>query len=175
MDYLDFLHYTQRNGLETRELVVLSIGLAILVFTGFIARKLWRDGQQQKRLTYRDVLAPVAGLLLSTLFFLLAYSGPRSRYLLREGAYHYTSARVLKYGMQRGNHVFVYEYYVAGQRYQSSRECGPEEWRAWACPALGQRYYVRFALASPGVEQLSQRPVPISVGTIPPLGWARMP
>jgi hypothetical protein len=175
VDYSDFLHYVQHNGLATRELVVLGIGLAVLAFTGFVTYKLWRDVRQQKPLTYRDALTPLAGILLSTLFFLLAYSGPRSRYLLRAGAYHYTVARVFKDGMQRGNHVFVYEYYVAGQRYQSSRECGPEEWRAWACPALGQRYYVQFSLASPGVEQVLQHPVPDSVRTIPPLGWAKIP
>lgn len=175
MDYLDFLRYVQHNGLETRELVVLLIGLAVLVGTGLVARKLWRDLRRQKSLTYRDVLAPVAGLVLSALFFLLAYSGPRSRYLLREGAYRYTAARVLKYGTQRGNPVFVYEYYVAGQRYQSSRECGPESWRTWACPALGQRYYVQFSLASPGTEQLSQHVVPDSVHTVPPLGWDALP
>jgi len=77
--------------------------------------------------------------------FLLAYSGPHRRYLLRQGAYHHTATHVLKYGMQRGNYVFAYEYYVAGQR---SRECGPEEWQAY--PMLGQRCYVRFAFASPG-------------------------
>jgi hypothetical protein len=175
VDYLDFLRYVRNKGLESREIVFLLISLAVLVATVLTARKLRRAIRQQQPLTYQDFLAPVAGLLLTTLFFLLAYSGPRTRYLLREGAYRYTAARILKYSMQRGNHVFVYEYYVAGQRYQSSRECGPEDWRTWACPALGQRYYVQFSLAAPGVEQISQRPVPDSTRAIPPLGWASIP
>ena len=175
MDYLAFLHYTQQHNLETREVVALAVSLAVLVFTGFVTRKLWRDFRQHKPLTYREMATPFAGLLLSSLCLLLAYSGPRARYLLRAGAHRYIVARVIKYSSLRGNQEFVYEYYVAGQRYQSACECGPEDWRTWACPTLGTRCYVQFALADPSTEQLLKQAVPDSVQHVPPLGWARLP
>ncbi|WP_223653219.1 hypothetical protein [Hymenobacter psoromatis] len=105
----------------------------------------------------------------------MAYYTPHDKYLLREGASHYTTAKVFKYGYQRGYHVFVYEYYVAGTRYQSSRECGVKEWQALPCPDLGTRYYIRFSLEDPQVEQVTKQIVPDSVRTIPPLGWAKLP
>ena len=174
MDYLTFWRYVQQ-GLEIRELVVLVLGVGLLIFSGFWAPKLWRDMRQQKPLTYDDVLAPIMGVLMSAVCFFMMYWGVRTRYLLRAGATRYTVGKVFEHSSNRGNDTFVYEYYVAGQRYQSAHECGPEDWRDFTCPDLGVRLYVRFSPEDPSTDLVVNILVPDSVRTIPPLGWARLP
>ena len=175
MNHLTFWQFVRQQGVETPTIVFALLSLAVLIISCFGARKLWRDFHQRKPLTYDDVFAPLIGVFLSAGFFVMAYFPPHHKYLLRPGASHYTTAQVFKYGNQRGNDVFVYEYYVAGQRYQSSRECGIKDWQALPCPRLGTRYYIRFSLEDPQVEQVTKQLVPDSVRTVPPLGWAKLP
>lgn len=175
MQHLTFWQYTRQHGLETPDLIILLVGLAVLIASGFIARNVRRDMRQQKPLTYGDVVSPFAGVFISAVCFLIAYSTPRKHYLLRGGVARYTAARVFKYGNEKGDDKFVYEYYVAGQRYQSSRKCGVKDWQQQPCPALGNRYYVRFSPENPGTEEFTDIFVLDTLRTIPPLGWARLP
>ncbi|WP_223653216.1 hypothetical protein [Hymenobacter psoromatis] len=175
MNHLTFWQYIHQQGVETPTIVFGLLSLGVLGCSLFLARKLWLDFRQRKPLTYGDVFSPLISLFLSAGFFIMAYFPPHDRYLLREGASRYTTAKVFKYGYQRGNKVFVYEYYVAGQRYQSSHECGPEDWRDFTCPDLGVRLYVRFSPEDPSTDVVTNTLVPDSVRTIPPLGWAKLP
>ena len=175
MDHLTFWQFVRQQGVETPDIVFALLSVAILIFSGFGARKLWYDMRQQKSLTYADVLAPFAGVFMSVVFFIIAYSSTQRIYLLRAGATRYTVGKVFEHSSNRGNDTFVYEYYVAGQRYQSAHECGPEDWRDFTCPDLGVRLYVRFSPEDPNTDVVTTTLVPDSVRTIPPLGWARLP
>ncbi|RZL14512.1 MAG: hypothetical protein EOO62_05255 [Hymenobacter sp.] len=99
----------------------------------------------------------------------------RARCLAEPGGGRYTVGTVYKHDSQRGIHRFACAYYVAGQRYQTTREDGIAQGRELPCAPLQARFYVSFALESPGTAQITDVAVPDSVRHIPPAGWEHIP
>jgi len=169
----DLWNFVRQYGLTGKELAALAIGTALLILGVYVA---WRSFHTpREELTIGSVVSPLIALLISGGFLLLAWSMPRARYLLRPGAGRYTVATVYKHKRWRGKPQFVYEYLVSGQHYSGEQSCGIAEWRELPCPALHTRRYAYFAPDDPSTEILTAVPVPDSVRTIPPLGWARIP
>lgn len=74
----------------------------------------------------------------------------RKRYLAEPSGGRYTVGTVYKHDSQRGIRRFACAYYVAGQRYQTTREGGIAQGRELPCAPLQARFYVSFAPESPG-------------------------
>lgn len=165
--------FVRRTGLEGWQIGFLIVGLVLLAGGVISVRDLWR--LPRHKVTRRDVVATLSLFATGAFFLLMIGLSIRKRYLLQPNSGHYTVGTVYQHKWQKGQQKYLLEYYVAGQRWQTSEFCGIEEWKDVPCPALGSRRYVRFAPEEPSTAEIVSKPVPDSVRVIPPLGWAKLP
>lgn len=173
MTAADLWRFVQTQGFAPREVGIAAFGLLLLalgLWLGYGTARTPRPGW-----TYGAVLTPLLLAGLAGVCGLVSWALARERYLLRPGAGRYTVGVVDEHYTQRGRQKFVCVYHVARQRWQTGQACGIARGQDLPCPALQTRRYVYFAPEDPGIAQLTAVPVPDSVRTIPPLGWARIP
>ena len=132
-------------------------------------------GEPWEQWTYGHVVSPLSWFGVGAMCLLAVWMLPRERYLLRPGAGRYVVGTITEHYWQRGRHKYVIVYYVDGQRWQTAEACGMADWQNLPCPALGARLYVYFAPKDPTVQQVLAVPVPDTLRTVPPRGWARLP
>ena len=97
-------------------------------------------------------------------------SNLRRDHWLRVGTPRYTVATVTRSYYSRSGRKFVFTYQAGTYQGDTYSNCG-----RGGCPPAGSRRYVRFAAQAPDVCRVLDRPVPDTLRTIPPWGWADLP
>ena len=173
MSAADLWNFVRQQGLTGIEIGAVLFGLFLLGLGVYILpealRKPWRQW------TYNDVVTILSIFGIGLLCLFVCYTLSRERYLLRPGAGRYTVGTVAKHYWQRERRKFLLVYHVAGERWQTGLACGMADGQNLPCPAVGTRRYVRFSPDDPAAEQLTAMPVPDTLQTVPPLGWAQIP
>ena len=180
--------FVREQGVELGEVIFAVVG-ALLIIGGVL---IIRD--KLRYLVKKDVRRPrvvwdhkTLGFLLQsfgigTLILCVSWSSIHKRYLVRPGAGRFTVGTVVQHTVNKGHYHFVCAYHVQGQLYQITERCDRyrgrgsiDRWLKLLCPSRGTRHYVYFSPLDPSVSQMSNVPVPDTLRSIPPLGWARLP
>lgn len=165
------LYLARLKSLTTFDMVMGLAGTLLLL--GFLT--LLYDSLRRRNFAGKYAAGLLGALAGSGYCFVMLYTELHHRYLLQEGPYRYTIAQVTDHSRQRGKLRFWYHYQVAARDLLGAKSCGISQWRDLPCPPVGTRFYVKYSVTEPAVQELTEREVSDSVRTIPPLGWAKLP
>lgn len=173
MSNADLWAFVRAHGLLGKDIAALVLGVLFLIAGVYGIWVLLYTPRTE--LKYSTIVSPLIAFGVSLMCCFVAWYSSRERYLLQPGKGRYTVATIYKHAWWRGRRKFVCAYFVAGQRYQTDQQCGIAQGQELPCPALGARRYIYFAPQDPNTKRVLAVPVPESVRTIPPLGWAKLP
>jgi hypothetical protein len=150
--------------------VVMLFGSVMFVIGVYSLINLRRLLLTQPMVSGRQLFAPFAGILSGVVITWIAYTAANKHRLLR-GECRYTVAQVYENWRYKGDKESRFEFWVNGELYRFDERMS---WRGGWRP-LHSRWYVRYAVPDPDAYEYTDIPVPDSVRTVPPDGWAGLP
>ncbi|MBO2008867.1 hypothetical protein [Hymenobacter negativus] len=180
MAELSFVEYVRSTGLTGGEafclltmagFAVLAVAAAVGLYRGRHLPTSTKKAAKERSSDWKGMLSFLAGAGITGFFgYSIAHVRYQLDYQLRPDASRYTIGEVYRHSARKKGPVYEYRYRVRSQSYEGTTTC-----QSRACPPIGIRFYITFALADHSLSQCTGEVVPDTVQTAPALGWPTLP